>query len=101
MIRLELVSNPIAGDRERGRPAWRAGPSPVTVLVGPSTKWGCSRAGPAPDTGLKPVQSVERSAVAGLTRVARRAGRYDANSAVVRSTAVTVANVVGSTGPTP
>jgi hypothetical protein len=46
-------------------------------------------------------QSAERSAVAGLTRVARRAGRYDASSAVARSSTVTVANVVGSTGPTP
>ena len=30
-----------------GRPASRGGPFPVTALFGPSTKWGCSRTGPA------------------------------------------------------
>jgi hypothetical protein len=54
-VTLRTGFKPIAGGRERGAPRRAAGPSPVTVLVGPRTPWGCSRTGPAPDTVLKPV----------------------------------------------
>jgi hypothetical protein len=38
---------PAVGGRERGRPARRAGATPVTSALGAENGWGCSRTGPA------------------------------------------------------